>query len=177
MRRLIALILLLFILLNIFGYQVVYLLRRHEIKEEMIEFLKNKPDDKLVTEFRIDLNDKKTLDKFEWEEEHEFRLDGEMYDVIEKKAENGALIIRCVNDRKESDLVRAYQEINKDRQDNSSSKNPSAILFKLMGANFIVLTHNEFLFSTNREIIFYDTFSDNIPSQCLDVLIPPPKSA
>ena len=33
-----------------------------------------------------------------------------MYDVIEKRAENGQLVVRCISDEREMELIKKYQD-------------------------------------------------------------------
>jgi hypothetical protein len=45
------------------------------------------------------------MDQLDWEGDDEFSFKGEMYDVIEKKIEDGKLIIRSIADRRETALL------------------------------------------------------------------------
>lgn len=51
----------------------------------MKEYLLASPDPGNLTEFHFDMNDKKSLNKMEWENDHEFWYENELYDLIEKK--------------------------------------------------------------------------------------------
>ena len=55
--------------------------------------------------FVFSLNDKEILQKLKWESDNEFSFNGEMYDIIGKKTENGKVVIRCIGDKKETALV------------------------------------------------------------------------
>ena len=54
-----------------------------------------------------------------WEEENEFRYNDEMYDVIEKKMQGNRMLIRCIQDEKETSLLNEYQKNRKHHPDNS----------------------------------------------------------
>lgn len=46
-----------------------------------------------------------------WEEkDHEFELNGQMYDVVKKEVKAGKLIYLCINDSKESNLLSIYNQ-------------------------------------------------------------------
>ena len=123
--------------------------------------------------FCFSINDKTSLTKLEWEDEHEFKLDGKMYDVIEKKTENGKLIIRCISDEKETTLVKKYEKINNDS--GNSSKSKTALLIKLISNSYIASSNFD-LFAKNIPAIQKSFFITNIISiDRSDVLTPPPQ--
>ena len=45
------------------------------------------------------------MQNLHWEGNDEFSFDGQMYDVVEKKIEDGKIMIRCIADKKETALV------------------------------------------------------------------------
>ena len=50
------------------------------------------------------------FEKLGWEGEHEFRYNGEMFDVVEKKMDQDTLRILCIPDKKEDHLLADYQK-------------------------------------------------------------------
>ena len=124
------------------------------------------------TNFVYSLDDKKSIEQLEWESNDEFSLNGEMYDVIERKIENNKLIIRCISDKKETALIKKYEKINNE----NNSKSKSVLLLKLVSSSYLPTTNTELLIKCKPvpSIIYFR--SDIVSSQPLDVLTPPPQA-
>lgn len=76
--------------------------------------------------------------KIDWENDNEFRFNNEMYDVIETQQQGKDLLIRCIADIKENELLEAYQNIN-----TKNSGSPTEIsLIKLLTTPFVVTHYN-----------------------------------
>jgi hypothetical protein len=67
----------------------------------------------------IHLN-KSAASQLNWTEEEEFEWHGEMYDVVEKKFDKNILVILCIPDKKEDQLLSQY--VNDIQKDQSHSK-------------------------------------------------------
>lgn len=128
--------------------------------------------DELV--FSLALHAKPGTEGPEWEEEDEFSLHGKMYDVIDKKIENGKLVVRCIADEKETELIKKFQQV-LEKQFGNRAKKRSASLLKiittpftlpstLLPPAFLVLRHTEF-----------PNLQFNFPVACRDVITPPPR--
>jgi len=104
------------------------------------EVLKQIPENLLI---KISLQDNSNA--IEWEEEgREFRMDGEMYDVVKMKNEAGKTYIFCISDKKEDKINRTIEKIVTSNLQHStdSGKNNSAgkitipdWVFELYGSN------------------------------------------
>jgi hypothetical protein len=110
----------------------------------------------------------------EWEEDHEFRLNGKMYDVIEKKIENDQLIVRCISDDKETELTRKYEELLESQSDDPGKKQAASII-KLITSPFTIPT-------TFIPAIIKDLPPERFPYYCFgtltssrEVITPPPQ--
>ncbi|MGN6401043.1 MAG: hypothetical protein ACTHMD_11355 [Flavisolibacter sp.] len=129
MKKIAAVILFACLFFTIVGYHFVFRLQLGEIKAEMKEKLRNYADENVV-EFSFNADDAK---KIKWEEDHEFRFNNEMYDVIKKHQQGDQLIIRCIPDKKEKALLEAYQKITPDNSGSSAKTS----LIKLITAPFL----------------------------------------
>jgi hypothetical protein len=155
------------------GYYIVFHIRRAEIKDEMKKTLRRTIYNQDEEIFCFSLNDKAGISKLEWEDAREFRLNGKMYDVIEKKIENGKLIIRCISDEKETALVKKFEQINNEKGANSKGK--AALLIKLICNTYLVAPVSD-LPVENAALIQRPYFNINIlASLRSDVLTPPPQ--
>lgn len=97
-------------LLNIIGYYIIFYFRQEGIKVEMREVICQQTYNENETDFVFSLNDKQAMKQLEWEGDDEFTFNGEMYDVIEKKTENGQLTIRAIADVQETALLNKSKE-------------------------------------------------------------------
>jgi hypothetical protein len=66
--------------------------------EELIEILVLNKED--INARRID---------FKWIHSHEFKYNGEMYDVVKKKEAGKQIFLYCINDTKEKELEREFE--------------------------------------------------------------------
>jgi len=89
LRKLIIILLSFCFLLNITGYHIIFYLRQEEIKSEMRAAIRLQSYNAQETDFVFSVNDRRVMDQLGWEGDDEFSFKGEMYDVIEKKIEDG----------------------------------------------------------------------------------------
>jgi len=163
-RKLTSILVLTCLCFSLIGYHVFFHLQILKAKSEMFAFLKNQKHYKDVIEFSFKNTDAYQLD---WENDSEFSYNNEMYDVIEKKTSGDELIIHCIADKHETELVNEYQKNNKQSQSNES-------VIKLITASFIL-----------PETVSLDQFEKKVKNQYFNhssslqkisslVLAPPP---
>lgn len=140
----------------------------------MKEYLMANPEPENITEFRFSLLDKVSITELQWENSHEFWYRGELFDLIEQKTENDQLVVRCINDKNESNLVKLQEKISKENQDDASSKGKSALLLKLIQSAFIVTDAPMICDLSSKPHFFPYKALYTFPSH-LDVLTPPPQ--
>jgi hypothetical protein len=92
------------------GYHVIFLLARIEIKELAMEICKSNRE----TELKIFSYDE--MKNLEWEDDSEFILNGDWYDVVSIKKDSGHYYIACHHDKGEQQLISSM----KDHIDNHS---------------------------------------------------------
>ena len=108
-----------------------------------------------------------------WEEDNrEFSINGEMFDVVRIKWRQGKRIAFCINDKKEEQLVRDYKldtKRNTDDPKKAKSQNQSITLFCTQGYDII-----------NYEEPVVTCYNAELPVRLLIVTLPktapPPKS-
>jgi len=143
----------------------------------MKEYLRSSHYRKNVTELRFSILKETILEKPEWENSHEFSYGGEMYDVIDKKNENGELVILCINDKQESRLIKEYEKINIGAQGAPSSKNKSTVLLKLIGSAFIMIKLPVFPDAIAQTKLLPGYYTGVLSPGAVDVLTPPPQAS
>jgi hypothetical protein len=97
-------------------------------KQEMHRFIRNNPQREDLTRFTFSEKQYAALD---WEENHEFNFEGQVYDVITVKTSGNQVVVHCIADIREQELTRAYHE----QQQNQQSRDLVNI-FKLINACF-----------------------------------------
>ena len=132
------------------------------------------------TDFVFSIDDKRSMSELGWEGNDEFRFNGEMYDLIEKKTENarpndsvgqGKLIIRAIADKRETALLNKAKD---HWNENEKSNKVADELFQLLQSLFHSSKTEELVFnkpSVNR-IPFIST---PLPSQVKKIPTPPPR--
>ncbi len=110
----------------------------------------------------------------EWEDENEFRFQGKMYDVIGKKEVNGKLIVRCISDDKETELINKYEDL-LDKQMGKGSKQRTAALIKLFTSPYTIPSTFLQTAIINPIRKQFPRLEPGIVAACRDVLTPPPR--
>lgn len=152
------------------GYYVVYRIQQHRIKEEMEELIfASTPE----TQFEVfDLAQNSSAIK--WEKEgKEFMLNGEMYDVAKIKKVNGRILLYCLNDKKEKELLRHFEKAMK-HDANSSKPGKNSIKFQLSDFTFVATEKSTVAIIPVEKInVFFNTI---LHSPFLEITVPPPKA-
>jgi hypothetical protein len=174
-KKIIAFILLLSLFFNLSGYYLFFYLRKQELKADMKEMLRSSKISKDIEQFIFPLNNENLVRNPQWEGDDEFRLNGDMYDVVEKRVEGNNIIVRCISDKKETQLLKDYEKTTKDDFSNSSSRHKSILLLKLAGSLYINQFVNETFYYKTPLIKHGPVCCRTIPTISPDILIPPPK--
>ena len=171
LKKLIVIFLSVCFLLNITGYHIIFYLQQEGIKTEMREAIRMQTYSEDETDFVFSVNDKQSMKQLDWEGDDEFSFNGEMYDVIEKKTENGKLIIRSIADKQETALLKKAKD---HWNQNEKSNKVADELFQLLQSLFHSPKAEELVLikpSENR-ISF---ISLPLPSQVKKIPTPPPR--
>lgn len=130
----------------------------------MKDFLAGQKNHKDLVEFSFS---EKELSRLQWEDANEFRYNGKMYDVIEKKKEGQKIVICCISDEKETALLEEYQK--KQGHDHTT-----ASILQLMTTAFLFSSYNA-MEPPQKEIAkivsYYQAKTCTQPSS---LFIPPP---
>ncbi|MGC4101781.1 hypothetical protein [Ferruginibacter sp.] len=120
MRKSLTILIVSLLFFSQIGYRYIYLIQQFELKEAAEQqLLAGLRDDQLE---KIDATANEQY--IDWEEEDkEFSLHGQMYDVAKKKTVNGSTILYCLNDKKEEQLLtNLAKTVRSSTDDNSSNK-------------------------------------------------------
>ena len=110
------------------GYHLYFTIQQKIVKNEMKHRIRN-TDPEAVQTFHFS---EKQYAVLEWEDDAEFFFQGKMYDVIEKQANRKGVVIICIEDQVEHELIKAEMRA----REHSDKK--GAGLIKLIAASFIL---------------------------------------
>lgn len=161
-------------LFQVFGYHLVFQYRKFDLKKSAKRMLRRRIDPALTETFSFPLlaGDKEEMPV--WVDQFEFRYHDQLFDVIEKKVVGDRLVIRCLNDIKEKQLIDHYKMLA--QQDfNQKSKKRSLFMLKMLGK---ALTSSAITFNTEpvyQAILHSDSRPYSLSSIFTKVLTPPPR--
>lgn len=111
-----------------FQYLLFYpiaMLGKELAKEEMFSKLKHE----IPLHLLCKIKNSKTLI---WENANEFEYNGEMYDVVKSSiTSSGETVYYCVNDEKESDIVKHIENHRKKNEEEKKSMQKSNVIFSI----------------------------------------------
>ena len=168
-------LLLISLVLQTGGLHLLMQYRQMYLKRQMKVKLKANPGEFEQTVFEFELvNGKPTELSFEWEEEgDEFRLNGAMYDVIEKKIKGNRLLVRCISDKDEDNIIRKIEALNR----GSRHKKTEALKLQQWLSLLLFNQHNccELIAA---EIMLFHTGYYNLSLNTVfeEITIPPPRN-
>lgn len=172
LKKLIVIFLGVCFLLNITGYHIIFYLRQQEIKAEMRAAIRLQTYSEGETDFVFSANDKQSMKQLDWEGDDEFSYNGEMYDVIEKKTENGKLIIRSIADKQETALLNKAKD---HWSQNEKSNKVADELFQLLQSLFHS-SKTEELVLIKPSVNSVSFISLPLPSEVKKIPTPPPRA-
>lgn len=113
----------------------------------------------------------------QWEEEgKEFRLNGEMYDVVKMKYENGKTYVICINDEKEDEIFAAFEKVIESNIENSSNQSKHHSTGKIVIPDWVLELQQDNPGNVNPSIIKreYLPYTSNLYYHFIEVNSPPP---
>jgi len=146
------------------GYFLVFHVQLSTIKSEMKAFLQNGKNHSDAIQISLT---KEQCSQLEWEDETEFKYKGEIYDVIEKKMIGNGVVLNCIADSKETELLQEFQR-------NTNRNRSNSIISQLITASFI-LPHDDLLKGPSRILkMNYIYVPGFLPKAPTTVVSPPP---
>lgn len=174
MRKSFTLLLLLIILVQVIGYYFAFRLRQVEVRREVYAYLKTHTCDNNLTHFQLQLNNGQLADdRFAWENENEFEFAGKMYDVIERNVAGNNVVLHCLEDKKETELVNAFGETQKNQSQQSKSR--TASLLQILSVLYLPAQVDSLSPAAVTMQHSFTCFTSTIIERAADILTPPPQ--
>src|SRR6185295_5881473 len=172
LKKLIVILLSLCFLSNITGYHIIFYFSQEKIKSEMREAIRMQTYSEGETDFIFSLTDKQAMKQLDWEGDDEFSFNGDMYDVIEKRTENGKLVIRAIADKQETALLNKAKDHWNQKEKNNKVADE---LFQLLQSLFhSTKTEQLVLIKPSADKISFVSFL--LPLRVKKIPTPPPRS-
>jgi len=172
MKLLFSYILLTIFAYSIVGYYPVFLWSQGEVKDEIAQRIRNvvPPDEISVLIFN-----ETDYAGLVWNDDKEFRYNGNMYDVVKiSKKENGNIHIYCLNDKKETALLTELEKQTQNNSSRSTSENQGQNQFGPF-VNFYLPANTNTDFVPEASTILAPNFQSLFISFIGDIPSPPPK--
>lgn len=172
-----VIILLLLLAFQSAGYLLVFRIQQLRIKKEMKAKIKNGiADDQLVL-LKILKTAKDDFPRsWKWIDEHEFRYEGDMYDIVRKQEKGDTVWYYCIPDEKESRLFANLDELINDSMSKAPErKKQNERLQRLFSHYYLQKYPDLSLLSQETEIEFSD-YLFRLNSWICAPPLPPPKN-
>lgn len=173
-RKPVVILLLFSFLLQAGGLWLLLYAKQVALKREMKARLRSHPGEfeQTILEFEL-VNGEPKASSFEWKDDRkEFRYKGSMYDVIETEVTGDVLRIRCIDDKKESALLKKMEELGKSERGTKDSLIPMLQLLSLL----LFDQHNhEETTGTQSPLHHIDYYRESLTPSVIDINSPPPK--
>jgi hypothetical protein len=160
---------------NTFGFLTIYPILSNYYKYLGMRCIEKLSNDALIETLIFDKED--ILNKkinFQWIHSREFKYNGEMYDIVEKKETKSHLIFYCVNDEKEKEFEKQFEKKLEDNLANKKQKSAKNNLINLLISEAVSYISNNSI--KNFKSIHRLEYTMNYNSISRDIPSPPPKS-
>jgi len=174
LRKTATIFLLCVLIISQLGYYSYCIYQLFEAKEAAHEAILQQLPENLLTKITLDNNT-----AIEWEEEgKEFKLNGEMYDVVRTTYQNGKTCLHCFGDKNEDKVLAKFQSVIKNTMDNSSDKNTHSVkiimpdwLFEVqafaIGNQVLVLPSQKYVSYSSTLCSTYAKIAYSPPDHCI----------
>ncbi|MEJ2617191.1 MAG: hypothetical protein P8Z35_19730 [Ignavibacteriaceae bacterium] len=167
MKKIIPVLLIILIVLNTFGFN---LLLDYLILKCKYDFSKKGHYDlEQVILLKITGDEAKEFQRID---ENEIRYKGKMYDIIKETQKNNILYINCISDKNEDNLFEILFKINK--QDSPNSKSEPLYTKNLLIKNYI-LNENDIIHYNRNDKRLYIYLIQSYNSPVEEIILPPPE--
>ena len=174
MRALTSFLLTTLILVNLFGFYTIFILKQVEVKEEMAE--------RIITKISAEHQETFSFDKAEFakilfnDNGKEFRYNGRLYDVVSINKSGGEVKITVEYDASETALIEVFGSLFSQQQDKDQSSSPVKTIISHFQQDYIVNRLNIPVLN-NSILTDYSSVNQSYPpsSFVADKLAPPPQ--
>jgi hypothetical protein len=117
------------------GFNVFFQVERFQVRKDIKKAIKHSLPDKSYKEFNFTF---KEFNQLAWINDHEFKMDGRMYDVVKKKKNDIGYSVSCIDDIQETVLFAKLDEATTSNLNNQPEKAPIKSFVKSFECNYIL---------------------------------------
>jgi hypothetical protein len=148
------------------------MIEQHQLKEQAEKQLLSMANDDVFEQ----INETEKGNNIVWEEEEkEFSLNGQMYDVAKKVIVNGQTILYCLNDKKEEQLIETMAKKIKESTDNGTANKNHHSTIKFQVSDFTMASEKMAVKTVSVTQSYYD-FAALLPFNTKEIITPPPNN-
>lgn len=167
MRKALSILLTFIFLFNIAGYYLWFAVQQKKIKEDVEQQIRKGLSSEDLSVVIVPLNGQNQL---KWiKPAKEFRLNGEMYDVVRSKTNGQNKYYYCIIDNKEKKLIANFHRTHTSKKE-ADKRNKNTLNDRFIPKNY-------FIINTNYPVnIDYQQLTIALVSNILKIPSPPPKT-
>ena len=159
---------------SVTGYHFLFYLEQWEIKSAVKSKIRSQSAIEYAQKFVFDLTGNKSPENPEWMDENEFSFKEELYDILEKKLVDGRIYVLCISDKKETELIKKYQDISRNDWGGSDKKR-TILLLKLVNSVYIITCRPVSVQSICSGLSGWSHYTCPLTITTAEVLTPPPR--
>ncbi len=177
MSRFIAILLLAFFLFPLVGHMVFFKIRRGQLRHELKEKLEHSVPRGDLTFIKIH---REWLSQppahFQWTEKNEFRLNGEMFDIVYRESVGDTIMLHCLADKAETLLFTHLDNwVEKQNTDDPFQRGQSLQWQRLLDSLFQVASFFSIPSSSPDEVLDLPPYRFDYSDWEREVVNPPPE--
>lgn len=174
MNRLTSHLFLIIFIWQLAGFFVYFEIERNRVRKDIKQLIKN---GSLKSKCRLFNFTQKEFNNLTWINDHEFKMNGHMYDVVKKNKNKHGYSVSCIDDTQETRLFAELDDATNSNLNNQSEKAPLKSFEKLLNAAYLepFMTLIDFAtieFKEQSNHFFYQSLFSQFKKQ---KLLQPPK--
>jgi hypothetical protein len=151
------------------GLYIAFYFQQQELKREMKQYLRQHLQDAAIVTFVLEDVNKAS---FDFTGEEEFAYNGILYDIVKKEKKGAAIILYCVDDKKETQLVHSFM---KHEKRSSSNKEKALAFAQLLSTPYLSASIEDITRFSSTTIDHTARCICYFPQPACEILSPPPQ--
>jgi len=161
--------------MQVMGYYIVFRVRQLELQTEVKIYLRSHANDRHLTHFEFSTRNGRIVhEQFQWVENNEFQFAGKMYDVIDLREKGEKIILSCLEDKKETELVKSFAATQ--QEESRTGKNTSLSLLQLFSNLYVINEVEGLPLSPQQSPNSYSEYQAFLINRNSEILTPPPQN-
>ena len=148
MKRLFSFLFLIVFIWQLAGFFIYFEIERYHVRKDIKRAIKHSLPQ---NEFKQFYFTEKELKELTWINDHEFKMNGRLYDVVKKNKSNVGFSVSCIDDIQETVLFAELDEATVSNLNNQPEKAPLKLFVKLLKLAYIE-RNSAFLSLQNIEV-------------------------